>query len=641
MKDQFYKSQKVIEANVSILRRWGFYRALSVTALATALGLASSPRAAAQFPSSPGATVAPSFACFQVNVDPSLPINLTIMNPGTGPYNNPYPGWLNPYLTSPGLNDSAEMYTIASGPYSGTYIGTVIGESAGFSLSSLPGAYPIQISCTGSCTPSYPQIPGLDLFNYYGNNPTLQYPSPGSFAWLFPSPSDGNAMFTEIQAMDLLSSSSAAECTPTSVLLGPAPSGSTPLEVKGGWEYFADPNRRTVGMAVSASPSSDFPAKSFFNVYVEVSLPAIPGTESMHVFPTVNGNQVCRLINTAPLIVENDNLTSLPNGSNAVFYVHSSATPNADLYYEDDNPGWWLKGQHFGTIQLAGHGIFTPCDPGNPSADWTNFITKVMGVPGHSPPRAPVGGMFPSTEYLWPSSTYSMVMGSNFAGQALDALTFTNVTTVSAAYLTFSNFQSPISLPSFGSSVTYTNTNTLVSVGWSARGLTNYITSQSTGTVAVLLMNTNPVVNGQVTYNTTLLELNTAGTSFFGQYAFRLNPGATNSGAHLVQSGAWGNRIAGYFDTSLQFSADGGATWNSADAPVRLYLGDAPCGSGIEPLYVSQSGTNTSILDWGNPSYALEYSTSLSPAVWVSIPGTPPITVTNTGPARFYRLTCE
>ena len=86
--------------------------------------------------------------------------------------------------------------------------------------------------------------------------------------------------------------------------------------------------------------SLDFPADSFFDVFVEVDLPAAAS------FP--GGT----LFNSDPLLVENTNVTILPP---KVVYRHgnSSAVP---LYFKSDHLPEWGAGDLFGWLTLAGHG---------------------------------------------------------------------------------------------------------------------------------------------------------------------------------------------------------------------------------------------------------------------------------------------
>ena len=92
----------------------------------------------------------------------------------------------------------------------------------------------------------------------------------------------------------------------------------------------------------SGDPAQDFPANSFFDVFVEVDVPALGG------FPNVE------LVNVDPLLVESASITSFPP---RVLYIHgnSSAVP---LYFYADIPAFGIhRGDLFGQLDLAGHGV--------------------------------------------------------------------------------------------------------------------------------------------------------------------------------------------------------------------------------------------------------------------------------------------
>lgn len=94
----------------------------------------------------------------------------------------------------------------------------------------------------------------------------------------------------------------------------------------------------------SGDPKLDFPAESFFNMFVEVELPPC-GSEP---FPgTV-------LHNDAPLLVTNNELREFPP---QVVYIHGS-TPAIPIYFNVPHPmGKWIVGDRFGWLLLAGHGV--------------------------------------------------------------------------------------------------------------------------------------------------------------------------------------------------------------------------------------------------------------------------------------------
>ena len=85
-------------------------------------------------------------------------------------------------------------------------------------------------------------------------------------------------------------------------------------------------------------PANDFPARSFFDVFVDVDIPA-GGT-----FPGATN-----LFNTLPLLVQNTNLASFPP---TVVYMHGMSTAVPVKF--GSGP---FAGQIFGLLTLAGHGV--------------------------------------------------------------------------------------------------------------------------------------------------------------------------------------------------------------------------------------------------------------------------------------------
>lgn len=98
----------------------------------------------------------------------------------------------------------------------------------------------------------------------------------------------------------------------------------------------------------SGDPTQDFPANSFFDVFVQVDVPGLGG------FPKVE------LVNVDPLLVQSTSITSFPP---TVLYIHgnSSAVP---LYFNTDISALGIhRGDLFGQLTLAGHGVgFTEAD---------------------------------------------------------------------------------------------------------------------------------------------------------------------------------------------------------------------------------------------------------------------------------------
>jgi hypothetical protein len=106
--------------------------------------------------------------------------------------------------------------------------------------------------------------------------------------------------------------------------------------------------------------NNDFKASSFFDVFVQVDIPACGTFQNS--FPSGT------LYNLMPLVVKNNMLTSFPPN---VVYLHdsSSIVPILFLY---DNPGFWHKDDILGYFVLVGHGI------GFGAGDTDNF-NGIMG----------------------------------------------------------------------------------------------------------------------------------------------------------------------------------------------------------------------------------------------------------------------
>jgi hypothetical protein len=108
-------------------------------------------------------------------------------------------------------------------------------------------------------------------------------------------------------------------------------------------------------------PTNDLPASSFFNIFVQVDMPACGG------FPGAT------LYNSSPLIVKNPNLTALPP---RVVYLHDSSTVVPILFLKA-NPPLWNANDILGYFVLAGHGVgFT-----NSQSDVSQFNSFMSSQP--------------------------------------------------------------------------------------------------------------------------------------------------------------------------------------------------------------------------------------------------------------------
>lgn len=102
-------------------------------------------------------------------------------------------------------------------------------------------------------------------------------------------------------------------------------------------------------------PQNDFPASSFFDIFVQVDIPACGN------FPGAT------FYNIMPLIVKNKNLLGFPP---KVSYLHdaSSIVPILFLNSDTANPPRWQQDDILGYFLLAGHGV------GVAQSDFESFI---------------------------------------------------------------------------------------------------------------------------------------------------------------------------------------------------------------------------------------------------------------------------
>jgi hypothetical protein len=118
-------------------------------------------------------------------------------------------------------------------------------------------------------------------------------------------------------------------------------------------------------------PANDFPAQSFFDIFVDVDLPGLPGGTAT-------------LINNTPLLVENTNLTNPPGLPPKVIYIHGNSTA-VPILFQSDNPGFWHAGDVFGDLVLAGHGEGYNINNGADVAQFQTFMNSQQEIPVAEP----------------------------------------------------------------------------------------------------------------------------------------------------------------------------------------------------------------------------------------------------------------
>jgi hypothetical protein len=626
------------------------------TLLMTAAALLGAPdhfAAAGSFPTTLPENEGPvqSAGVFQITLtDPNM---IALMNPDAS-HTLQYIGWdpLGFTVTSPLVYDPSTHISVSSVhrrevSAAPTYFPVSVGQ--------VSGTLGVDFDKIGTATVGPDQ--------YYND---YFYPAPLSdgfdFTAIYAVNAGPNEVLTEIQKFSLYPlgqcGGSSSNGPPPPPQLPPANSWSTlgssfPL-VRAGYNNSYNGSatpylQHSIGMVQSKQhpgtgvPSAnDFPADSFFNIYVEITLPPIPGSVSVDAFPPLAG---AVLTNTLPLIITATDLAGLPP---SVVYTHTGSPDNqftVPLKFKDTSPNfkpgtstpYYSAGDEFGTVVLAGHGLLDPCAK---ASNLSNFVNAVFGPPEQLAPRGVVGRHFTSNVFPSPASLYVSAPGTNFAGGSVDAVQFTNLSTVlRARSFRVSGLANPISLPLANTSVTYTNTNTVVTFEISTDGK-NFITASGAGQMEVVIINSNAPV-GNMRYYTELRALNVSGSSGVGLFQLRESPTKASLGKHIVEDDGGGNfTIGGYFDASLEYSFDHGATFKVGSRPIRLEQIVSPeCGT-PGSLSATFSGPSSVTLSWSGSTFRLQGTVGITPPNWVDFLGGPPLTVSTSGPYHYFRLIC-
>ena len=396
---------------------------------------------------------------------------------------------------------------------------------------------------------------------------------------------------------------------------------------------FAGVTPRSIGMVqenvANGSANPDFPAHSFFDIFVRVNLPQIGGTVSGTVFPGAGAE----LYNDSPLIITNLNLGSFPP---QVVYIHGE-TPAVPLKFKFNNPPYWAAGNVFGYLVLAGHGTITN-DCNNTTAV-NGLVNAALGPVGTSAPELPVE--WPRTNNLCPSpgTTYDSAKGTNSNGTSIDGIKFVipGGPTIQARNFSHSNFPNPITPPPINSTAIYTAPNTLVTVELSLDGgQTWFPPTQASGPLTTKITNTTGT-GSTSTFDTEMLALNLNGTGPFGSFMIRESPTLQSLGKHTIRPRAGGGfLISSFFDVFLELSTDG-VNWIPADRSIRVQPSAPPAAP--NSIFVMSSTKTNLVLNWLG-SFTLQSSTNVS-GPYSDMPG--PIMVgpyTNVigGTQRLFRL---
>ncbi|HEX7288123.1 MAG TPA: hypothetical protein VF532_18195, partial [Candidatus Angelobacter sp.] len=138
------------------------------------------------------------------------------------------------------------------------------------------------------------------------------------------------------------------------------------------------PNRISRGEVVSnhapAGSPPDFPARSYFNVFAQIDIPACGS------FPGATVH------NKAPLLVHTPSISSFP--PSGVVYMHDSSSAVA-VFLGHGGPKWEKGKRRLGCVILAGHGII-PTFRRAATLDEAPAVMPVSFQPGQAAPQREV-----------------------------------------------------------------------------------------------------------------------------------------------------------------------------------------------------------------------------------------------------------
>ena len=581
------------------------------------------------FPTTPTNGQTFSIGVFEVVVDPSFaflfaPSNSTSYYPG---YAGPGSG----ILTSPVMYDG----------------NTMIGESA----SQVVGS---EVFPAAAGTPSqYP--PNTTYSNILGYTDYALIPSP-----FVTVPNGGvvpvgvDTIFTEIEQLDLLgyADTNGVPCNDPRVpghdsVTGQG--GGVPVTVKAGPGAFGigpslPLNRRSIGYVQQITPGGptdpDFPAQSFFDIFVEVDLPQVPGTVAGTVFPAAGAV----LYNDAsdPLLIENLSLTNLPPEAT---YVHGQTTA-VPIRFRDNNPPFWSADQVLGYLTLAGHGVFTnPITASAPCAAATStggLLDLTLGPVGSPLPAPPIPWLRPDNLIPSTNSSYAMLVNrpvsSGVTNYLDDVVSFGGgPSAFSVRALNFGNFSGSVSPPSPNTTAIDNEPSVLLTCEVSPDGV-NYYSVIASGTLSMSISNNgtgNPAM-----FSTELLSMDCIGSIVGGpfdgvMFELRESPTKASLGRHTIAPDPRGYRISSFFDVFTELSIDGGP-FNPASKSVRVQATMPP--PVPQTIYVKSSGNKIALL-WQN-SFTLQSATDVK-GPWTDVPGpilNGPYTNTISPTRQFFRL---
>jgi len=364
---------------------------------------------------------------------------------------------------------------------------------------------------------------------------------------------------------------------------------------------FAGVSPRSLGIVREDGPPGppDFPARSFFDIFVEINLPMLPGTESSVAFPAAGAI----LTNVQPLIVTNLNLTSFPP---QVVYIHGGNTNAVQLRFKYSNPPYWTGGDLLGTLVLAGHGTFT-----NDCTQEAALAAAVLGTTNDPMPGMPTEWLRTNTLVPSPGSTYQSLLTDTNPPGGSDTLTYT-LGTGGAWYLRdfiCSNLVNYLQPPPYFGTNYYNPTNVMIFCQASLDNV-NFLPAQAGGSMSVTMSNTTSSGGTVSTFDTRITQMSLTGFSQFGSLMLRQSASKPSLGKHAIRPDTRGYRVSSFFDVFTELSTDGGSTWMAADRSIRMEASASPAAPGS--LFVSKSNS-VATLQWLGP-FTLQSSTNVSGA---------------------------
>ena len=601
------------------------------------LGLGVQRCAAQYFPATAGDERSYSIGVFQLTVDPAFAYLFTAYPNTPGHYY--YPGYSpsSGVLTSPVMYDFSDTWIAVSA----SHVRNV--GSPGYFTSPDPGG--VRVGASSVYPAFFPDF--IPSYSSYAVLPTAFATAPNGI----------DEIMTEIESFNLATttgSSGELSCSNADPRVPSVPVSVNMVVAGPAYIPNLPQNRRSIGMVQQLTPTvagTDFPAQSFFNIFVDVTVPPVAGNNTANDFPgalsgiplppgqTQDGAVLYNDAND-PLVIINTNVTSLPP---TAVYIHGM-TVAVPMRFKYANPPYWAADEVMGYLVLAGHGVIP--NPSNNcaavAASITTLLNQTVGTNGTPIPGMPVPWLQPTNSYPTPGSGYNSI-----ARTFVDPTTGqTNVNEDTVSFvvgtqlyylrdLSLGSLGSSASLPSAGNSQTYISSSTTANFQISQNGV-NFYPATLSGSNSIEVFNTNGVSGNTTVYSLQMTQLGAGGSWVGGSVYLRESPTKQSLGQHTVHPDPRGYRISSFFDVFTELSFDK-LTWYPANRSLRVLASVPPALP--SSVFASRSGTNV-VFQWQN-NFTLQSTTNIS-LPFTDVPG--PVTnglyttPVQQAPAKFYRL---